>query len=74
MMKCVLDVALGGIAYWLVGYAFSYGPNNSSSKWFTGAGFFLTHVNLGGKEAYRYFHFFFQLAFATTATTIVSGK
>ena len=69
MMKNVVDVVLGGLTYWIFGYGVSYGGDGPS--WFvdsddaddwTDSGMGATHAT-----------FLFQLSFATTATTIVSG-
>lgn len=73
MVKNMLDVALGGISYWFVGYGFSFGRNSKASKTMSGESFFITDVDIMGPDASVYAHYFFQLSFATTATTIVSG-
>lgn len=74
MVKNMLDVALGGIAYWFVGFGFSFGENPSVAKTMGGNSRFLTDVELNSdSEAAIYVQYFFQLSFATTATTIVSG-
>jgi len=73
MVKNMIDVALGGAAYWFVGYGFSFGPNSKASKTMAGEGHFITDVDISSDEAYVYIKYFFQLSFATTATTIVSG-
>jgi len=71
MVKNMLDVSLGGIAYWVVGFGFSFGPNSKNSNVMAGEGDFVLDgtIDDGGKYA----QYFFQLSFATTATTIVSG-
>ena len=74
MVKNMIDVTLGGIAYWFVGFGFSFGENSKPSKTMSGASSFVTDVDIFGKNAYVYAQYFFQLSFATTATTIVSGK
>ena len=71
MVKNAIDVLLGGLSFWLFGYAFSFGDSKLSNG-FTGVGYFLTDAtddNMG--EIYS--TYIFQLSFATTATTIVSG-
>ncbi|ELU13413.1 hypothetical protein CAPTEDRAFT_23023, partial [Capitella teleta] len=71
MIKNAVDVIVGGISYWMFGYAFSFGTGEWSNP-FSGWGtFFVTanEKNLGS----LYSKFFFQASFATTATTIVSG-
>ena len=69
MVKNMLDVALGGIAYWFLGFGFSFGDGNKMS----GNGEFVTNVAID-VEANTYSKYFFQLSFATAATTIVSGN
>lgn len=72
MMKNVVDIVLGGLTYWIFGFATSFGPTEYNS--FIGLGEFLIdppisdHL-MGPKCA----AFIFQLSFATTSTTIVSG-
>lgn len=75
LMKNVLDFSIGTIAYWAIGFGIMFGAGG----WFMGtSGFFLNdtgstfasldwaNVPLGAK-------YFFQLVFAATAATIVSG-
>ena len=74
MVKNMIDVTLGGAAYWFVGYGFSFGPNSKASKTMSGEGDFITDRDIDTDEAAAvYVKYFFQLSFATTATTIVSG-
>ncbi|XP_038073148.1 putative ammonium transporter 2 isoform X2 [Patiria miniata] len=75
MVKNAVDVIFGGITYWTVGYAFSFGdPVHQNQNAFSGYGNFFLDVQSNSSEiGQRYSHFIFQLAFATTATTIVSG-
>lgn len=73
IVKNMMDVAIGGIGYWFVGYGFSFGPNSKPSGKMSGEGNFITDVDINGDDAYIYAKYFFQLSFATTATTIVSG-
>lgn len=71
MVKNVVDVVLGGFTYWLFGYSLSFGESEWTNA-FCGWGSFA--INPGEDEMGRvYTTFFFQLSFATTATTIVSG-
>lgn len=71
MVKNVVDVVLGGFTYWLFGYALSFGKSEWTNS-FCGWGDFAINPDESdmGKT---YTTFFFQLSFATTATTIVSG-
>ena len=66
LMKNVLDVSLGAVAYWGVGFALAYGASET-------AGDFFGWGNFGLNEREDYAFFFFQFAFAATAATIVSG-
>jgi Amt family ammonium transporter len=75
LMKNVMDFTIASIAFWIVGFALMFGAGNAffgSSGWFLGGGegvfdsLSWTPVPLEAK-------FFFQLVFAGTAATIVSG-
>ena len=71
MVKNVMDVVFGALAYWLVGYGLSYGrPSNP----FCGMGDFCPNDPYSTTEAgLMYSQYIFQFSFAATATTIVSG-
>ena len=71
-MKNVVDVAIGGLTYWSVGYGLSFGAEegNSFVRWSTFFAQSEDEENLGN----LYTHYFFQFSFATAATTIVSGQ
>jgi ammonium transporter len=71
MMKNVVDVVLGGVSYWAIGYGLSYGEDTGTS-WFSGMGSWFVDDN-GVMIGPTFTTFLFQLSFATTATTIVSG-
>ncbi|XP_074651674.1 putative ammonium transporter 3 [Tubulanus polymorphus] len=71
MVKNAVDVVFGGITYWLYGYALSFGTGPLNNP-FCGASYFLvdaSHSDMG----IVFSTYIFQLSFATTATTIVSG-
>ena len=71
MMKNVVDVVLGGMTYWAFGYSLSYGKSAYSNQFISFGDYFVDAV---GEEMGPVFTtFLFQLSFATTATTIVSG-
>lgn len=61
-MKNVLDIAVGSLVFWFVGYSLMYGE--SSSGWIGWSGFMF---NQGPADL------FFQTVFCATAATIVSG-
>ncbi|XP_077977459.1 putative ammonium transporter 1 [Glandiceps talaboti] len=65
LIKNLLDVSIGAIAYYAVGYAFSFGSGN----FFIGYEYFF----MIDMPTSLYSHWFFQFVFAATATTIVSG-
>ena len=71
MMKNLMDFCAGAIAFWAVGYAIAFGADGNdyvgSGGWFLGDGAFQA-LNLTVPVT-----FVFQLAFAATAATIVSG-
>lgn len=74
MMKNLIDFCAGAVAFLAVGFAIAYGGSfEGSGKFFGADGFFL------GDGAFTYGNltvpvfFTFQVAFAATAATIVSG-
>lgn len=74
MMKNVVDIFLGGITYWLFGFGFSFGQGPYTTP-VLGVGEFATDIQIGHELMGSVFTaFIFQLSFATTATTIVSGS
>lgn len=71
MVKNALDVVFGGITYWAFGFGLSFGSDPGTNP-FVGVGCFLLDA-ADSKMGYIYAVFIFQLSFATTSTTIVSG-
>jgi Amt family ammonium transporter len=63
-MKNFLDVAVGSLAFWFVGYSLMYGGDVSGGGFFHWSGFIFSQ---GAADL------FFQTVFAATAATIVSG-
>ena len=66
MMKNYMDVCLGSLLFWLVGYGLMFGSNTSG---FIGT----SHFMLSGVESWDYTVLLFQTMFAATAVTICSG-
>ncbi|XP_037783637.1 putative ammonium transporter 1 [Penaeus monodon] len=65
LVKNMLDVFIGGISYWLVGYPLAFGEGNA----FCGASYWAS----SGLPEDRLAHWFFHIVFSATAATIVSG-
>jgi len=66
MMKNYMDLCVGSLLFWLVGYGLMFGTNTS--------GLFGTDLFALSKTAdWEYTTLFFQTMFAATAATIVSG-
>ena len=74
MMKNLIDFCAGAVAFWAVGFSIAYGGTfDGSGKWFGADGFFLSEgSNSYGTLTLPVF-FTFQVAFAATTATIVSG-
>ncbi|WP_321473119.1 ammonium transporter [uncultured Paludibaculum sp.] len=70
MMKNLLDFCMGGVAYWAVGFGLMFGVSNG----FIGMSNFLVNFDnttVDGQWGFTFW--FFQIVFAATAATIVSG-
>ncbi|MBA3030045.1 MAG: ammonium transporter [Desulfobacteraceae bacterium] len=70
MMKNLMDFSIGSIAFWAVGFGLMFGAN--STGWFGTTGFFLSDFTPNGDPWVLAF-WMFQVVFAATAATIVSG-
>lgn len=71
MVKNALDVVFGGISFWVFGFGLSFGSDQGTNA-FTGVGcFFVDAADEVFGDVFAVF--LFQLSFATTSTTIVSG-
>lgn len=66
MMKNYMDVCVGTLIFWLVGYGLMFGVNTSG--WFG-----MSHFAMHDGAAWDYLFLFFQTMFAATAITICSG-
>ena len=70
MMKNLMDFAVGSIAFWAIGFGIMFGVTGTG--WFGTDGFFLSDFKIGGDPWVLAF-WMFQVVFAATAATIVSG-
>jgi len=68
MMKNLMDFSVGALAYWAVGFGLMFGA--TSSGLFGLSDFF---VGGAGTEAWTFAFWMFQVVFAATAATIISG-
>lgn len=70
MMKNLMDFSMGSIAFWAVGFGLMFGATGTG--WFGTSGFFLSDYTQDGDPWVLAF-WMFQVVFAATAATIVSG-
>jgi ammonium transporter, Amt family len=70
MMKNLMDFSVGSIAFWAIGFGLMFGA--SSTGWFGTSGFFLSDFT-PGEDPWVLAFWMFQVVFAATAATIVSG-
>merc|ERR1719494_1759170 len=64
IVKNMLDVTLGGVAFWFVGYGLGFGPNNHGTEAMSGAGkYFFWDVIDVDNEAHHYAKLFFSNEF-----------
>jgi Amt family ammonium transporter len=70
MMKNLMDFSIGSLAFWAIGFGIMFGA--SSTGWFGASGFFLSDFKPDGDPWVLAF-WMFQVVFAATAATIVSG-
>ncbi|KAI4467179.1 ammonium transporter [Holotrichia oblita] len=73
MMKNVVDIVLGGLTYWIFGYAFQFGRGPMKNGFMSFGDFCIDPSIDDPMKGAVYSAFIFQLSFATTSTTIVSG-
>ena len=66
IMKNVMDFSVGGIAYWAFGFALAYGGSSLGGFVAYGDVWFFNTTERAGE-------WFFQVVFAATAATIISG-
>ena len=70
MMKNLMDFSMGSIAFWAVGFGLMFGATKTG--WFGTSGFFFSDFSPDGDPWVLAF-WMFQVVFAATAATIVSG-
>jgi Amt family ammonium transporter len=70
MMKNLMDFAMGSLVFWAIGFGLMFGT--SKTGFFGTTGFFLSDFKVGGDPWVLAF-WMFQVVFAATAATIVSG-
>ena len=70
MMKNLMDFSAGTLAFWAIGFGIMFGT--STTGWFGTSGFFLSDFKPDGDPWVLAF-WMFQVVFAATAATIVSG-
>ncbi|ORJ53252.1 ammonium transporter [Geothermobacter hydrogeniphilus] len=69
MMKNMMDFSVGAIAFWAVGFGLMFGGSNG---WFGTSDFFFGGA-VGDDAPWNYAFWMFQVVFAATAATIISG-
>ncbi len=70
MMKNLMDFSVGTLAFWAIGFGLMFGV--SGTGWFGTSGFFLSDF-VPGEDPWVLAFWMFQVVFAATAATIVSG-
>jgi Amt family ammonium transporter len=69
-MKNLMDFVVGSLAFWLVGFGVMFGAN--ATGWFGTSGFMFSDF-AKEQDPWLYAFWMFQVVFAATAATIVSG-
>lgn len=73
MFKNFIDMALGVMIYWAFGFSLMYGASQLIPGFVAWDGFGVSEVGTGLEGLNPQANFLFQVAFAATAATIVSG-
>ncbi|VAW40599.1 Ammonium transporter [hydrothermal vent metagenome] len=71
MMKNLMDFAVGSLAFWAIGFGIMFGTTHTG--WFGTSGFFLSDWAGPKGDQWVLAFWMFQVVFAATAATIVSG-
>lgn len=69
MMKNLMDFSIGSLSYWAIGFALMFGATNG---FFGTTGFFFSDFAVDN-DPWLFAFWMFQVVFAATASTIVSG-
>ena len=71
MMKNLMDFSMGACAFWFIGFGFMFGASGGfvGGNWFA----FSWDTAFNDGDAWPFTFFIFQMVFAATAATIVSG-
>ena len=73
MMKHLVDVCFGGLSFYIFGFGLMFGRGEYNNP-FIATGDFFVNAPVGDPLMGQIFTFYFyQMSFATTSTTIVSG-
>ncbi len=70
LMKNFMNFCIGSLAYWAIGFGIMFGV--SATGWFGTDGFFLSDF-ITDSDPWLYAFWMFQVVFAATSATIVSG-
>jgi ammonium transporter, Amt family len=72
IMKNVMDFSIGSLAFWAIGFGLMFG---TSSGWIGTSDFFVSGIDpeTGELDHWTFAFWIFQVVFAATAATIVSG-
>lgn len=70
ILKNLMDFSIGSLAYWAVGFGIMFGI--SETGWLGTTGFFFSDFSVD-RDPWLFAFWMFQVVFAGTATTIVSG-
>ena len=82
LIKNMMDVSLGAVCWWVLGYGFAYGDSRGSDGFVGASNFFLRTRNFDDDSdddgddsgsGYPYAEWLISWAFAATSATIVSG-
>lgn len=73
IMRNLADFLSGGLAFWIYAFGFMYGRGIYTNPFFGAGDFFLNLVNNDPLAAQVFSHYIFQLGYASTTTTIISG-